>query len=1116
MSVATIADLLAAIRSHRLLDPARLAEAEGPLSRQCPDPRALARELVRRGWLTAYQADRLVRDDGGLTLGSYVLLDKLGEGGMGAVFRARHARLGRSVALKVIRKERLDSEAAVKRFRREIMAAAQLDHPNIVLAYDADESGGTHFFAMELVEGTDLAKLVKQRGPLPVREACEYVRQAALGLQHAFERGLVHRDVKPANLLLTTTGVVKVLDMGLARLDALRESESASTLTQEGTVMGTPDYMAPEQALRSHDVDIRADLYALGCTLFFLLTGRVPFAGGSATEKLLRRQVEAAPDVRSRRPDVPEAVAAVVAKLMATRPADRYQTPAELALALEDILRVRPVARTAAERTLPEGEVSPFADIDVPTGDTTATLSAAGPPRAARKPLVLAAVGGLVLAGVLTAVLWPGVGKPPAGEADTSAARQPTREESAAEAERKRRAEADEALGPLAEKAADSRTTFAEFAGDVAAFKVKYGGMPAAVRATELLMKLPSLLDQLDPKKLPEDCIDYWMALGQEPPKELVGVRGEHRRRHWGAITCLAVSPNGKLVATGGSDGVIRVWDAADLGERLSMRSGGGPILNVVFTPDSRRLLSDDGQKVFSIRDLDTGKQLHRFEGHASSVYGLAISPDGTKVVSGGEDKSVRLWDAATGKELGRFEGHTTEVYAVAFSPDRKHVLSAGVRPDSSIRIWDVETRKQVRSLEGYEDGFRHARYSADGRRVLTSTFNNVARLFDAETGKELRRLDQGAGVGPVQFLSEETRIVAAEMRGFICVWDSVKGGELRRFGVPALQAMDVIGGRQLVTGHDDGTVRLWDVETGKEVQPLDTTRNPGNWAFSPDARHAAFFIDKTLYLWDVASRREKRRLEGHAKPILSAAFAPDGKHLLSGCHGGELVLWDVDSGKKLSQATTRGQITSLSFAADGGRALIVTAGGVVLWDLEGGREMAAFPTGTPGFVHTVLLSPDGRRAVAGANDSTIHIWDVAGRGKVRSFSNVYWNPVLSPDGRTLAYRHNSDARQVQLWNVEKDAPAEPGTVGEGQYLRDLAFSPDGKTLAVTTDEAYVRLFDVASGKKLREWQMPGVTAVGYDGRNLSFAPDGRHLAVANANGTVYLLRLDKPPAPKP
>jgi serine/threonine protein kinase len=326
MPISSVTGLLDVLRQYHLLEPEQLDElARGAAPEQ---PKALAAGLIRRGWLTPYQANQILQGRAReLLLESYVLLERLGEGGMGTVFKARNWKLGRLAALKLIRKERLANEEAVRRFHREIRAAAQLSHPNIVLAYDAGEDNGAHFFTMEYVEGRDLAWVVGRHGPLPVAAACDYIRQGALGLQHAHEKGMVHRDVKPHNLLLNKQGVVKLLDLGLAQFDA-SEDEESSTLTQEGVVMGTVDYIAPEQVTDSHSVDIRADLYSLGCTLHFLLTGRVPFPGRKPVEKLYRHRHEHPVPVEQLRPEVPGAVAAVVRKLLAKQPQDRYQTPA--------------------------------------------------------------------------------------------------------------------------------------------------------------------------------------------------------------------------------------------------------------------------------------------------------------------------------------------------------------------------------------------------------------------------------------------------------------------------------------------------------------------------------------------------------------------------------------------------------------------------------------------------------------------------------------------------------------------------------------------------------------------------------------------------------------------
>jgi serine/threonine-protein kinase len=376
MASAAVAGFVQALCQTPLLDDARRQEVAASLAIRFPDPVDLGRELLRRDWLTAFQLNQIFTGHGSdLILGPYVLLERVGSGGMGQVFKALHQRLNRVVALKVIRKTRLAQANAVPRFHREIQAVAQLAHPNIVRAYDADQVDGTPFLAMEYVEGTDLDRLVRESGPLKVAQACDYVRQAALGLQHAHEHGMVHRDIKPANLLVARTvgrgsgsllpppapaspwGVVKILDLGLARLRETTQEDALERLTQVGKVLGTPDFIAPEQVWHPQTCDIRADLYSLGCTLYFLLTGQVPFAAGSPAEKFVKHQAETpepvalvrrtrlsgndAPYGGDAKPpndlEVPAEVAAIVHKLMAKRPEARFQVPAELADALAAI-----------------------------------------------------------------------------------------------------------------------------------------------------------------------------------------------------------------------------------------------------------------------------------------------------------------------------------------------------------------------------------------------------------------------------------------------------------------------------------------------------------------------------------------------------------------------------------------------------------------------------------------------------------------------------------------------------------------------------------------------------------------------------------------------------------
>jgi serine/threonine-protein kinase len=428
------------LRDYRLLTPALFdALDRESATRSWADYQALATELIRRGWLTPYQVELLtggrVHD---LLVGHYIVLDRLGEGGAGQVFKARHQTMERLAALKIVRRELLANAEMVRRFYREIEAVSQLSHTNIVHAYDAGPVGMTHFLAMEYLEGIDLSRLVKQGGPLSVDEAREYIREAAVGLQYIHEHGMVHRDIKPSNLMLCGSvgewksdsapalghshsrtlshSHVKILDLGLARLQQRATGELATTITGSNTtMMGTVDYMAPEQAIDSHTVDIRADIYSLGCTLFYLLTGQPPFPGGTEAEKLVKHQMKLPPDVRELRPEVPEDLMAILSKMVAKEPGQRFQTATELLQVLcgeisvtalgagsEPLPIAIPVALTSTSQTATRGMPTATQVLDSTPGEHTAHIAR----KRARRTIL--AIGGAFLLGGLTVLVLSG------------------------------------------------------------------------------------------------------------------------------------------------------------------------------------------------------------------------------------------------------------------------------------------------------------------------------------------------------------------------------------------------------------------------------------------------------------------------------------------------------------------------------------------------------------------------------------------------------------------------------------------------------------------------------------------------------------------------------------
>jgi WD40 repeat protein len=720
----------------------------------------------------------------------YRVVRLIGQGGMGAVYEAEHRVMQRPVALKVINRAYTATAHAVERFRREVRAAARLAHPNIVATHDAEDAGETHFLVMEYVEGVSLGRLVKERGPLPVAEACACVGQAALGLQHAHERGMVHRDVKPDNLIRCADGTVKVLDFGLAVLTA----ERGEGLTSTNVVMGTPDYMAPEQAEDPRSADARADVYSLGCTLYHLLTGKVPYPAPTSLLKILAHREQPLPSVAETRPDMPAVVAAVLERMLAKKPEDRYQTAGAVAAALGPFLAERPAAVSAALAM--QGGLDCPTEVGSRRPTPGSSTLAVGSVRESPYP---SGPRRRVLRAVLAALLFVGVAL--AGGVVY-------------------RIQTGKGELVITTESDDVKVVITQGGKLVDVIDTKTDKLiRLALRSGEYELEL-----QGAPKGLKLNIDKATLTRGKETlakieriekkPQEQVG---EVRRfvGHTDVVWGVAFSPDGRYALSTSSDNSIRLWD------------------------------------------LQRGMEVRSYLGHIDHAHAVAFSPDGSEFLSCSQDRTIRHWNLATGKELNRAElGEAGWMLAdVVLSPDGKLALAAS--SDKTLYLWDVKDWKAIRRFEGHTECVQRVVFSANGRRALSASWDKTLRLWDVETGKELQCFNghQGYVIGVA--LSPDGRLALSSGHGDkpMRLWDVSTGKELRQFEGHQDNVNGVAfspDGRLALSGSSDRSIRLWEVATGKELHRFDG-HQAGVYSvvFSHDGRYAlSGSHDKTVRLW--------------------------------------------------------------------------------------------------------------------------------------------------------------------------------------------------------------------------------------------------------------------------
>jgi|GEM_PF-2934451 len=1102
----------------------------------------LARELIQAGKLTRYQATAVYRGElRGLVLGNYVILDRLGEGGMGEVFRARHKIMEREVALKVLPPRLLESPDAARRFHREVKAAAKLEHPNIVTAYDADQAAGRHFLVMQFIDGKDLSHLVREHGPMTVPQALDCCIQAARGLAYAHAKGVVHRDIKPSNLLLDTSGTVKILDMGLARLDDQADEPSAlRALTQSGQVMGTVDYMAPEQAEDTHGADQRSDIYSLGCTLYALLTAQAVFEGTTLMQKLLAHLNSPPPRITSVRSDAPAKLDEVLARMLAKKPAQRYANMDEVITALQACLapsQARAAQALAAEPSS-SGLTEFFHQLAAEQRRGTATkVSTAAP------------------APENTVNRTPGT-----EDTGTGITRQPRAASAANRAEARARPARKRLTGSIpwrlvAGGVAGWVLGLTGLAGllvwqpwrpasrtDTATTKINEGGKPQPPEVRGPPLPVP--------------------AAGSDGPAAATGgalAPGDPqivlRRRlagHARAVHALAFHRDANRLASGGEWGELYLWDSS-AGQKIDQLKGQKRnIGSVTFSPDGARLFSSDYYTTLKVWDVEKRTLLTSLDGRFGSI---AISADGKLLAAGADKKAPNnagaIFQADTLTEVAKL-GDYAAISHVAFSHDGQWLAAGG--NGGRLVLYRATDGKSMWSSSNYNANLRVA-FSHDDRMLAAGgqRFQGI-RLMDvsapASGVKHLGNMAEGRELAALAWLPG-SRYLAAAMTGVseVQIWDTREQrlvATLAEHTKPVKAIAVSPDGRTLATAGHDLDVVLWDVRMGAAATApvpapvpapaarlaarLRTTLPDSATSYITVSADGKLLADRhrgtaTVRLWDLATGERKQEWDTTADGFRALAFGAPPFLFLG--EDAKLVFLNTTDGSRLLGVKVHDSVLlNLAFSRAGRLATCGGKGDASVKLRRGSDVKVLGRHGDPpgAYASGVAFNADGSLLASGGSDGKLRVYDVDGANE--RYALDVKNPVhavaFSPDGLYLAsgdrgtqIRRASDEGSetisyegsVKIGNLVKGQIQETLT-GFEYIVGSVAFSPDGRLLAAACEfgQGRVRVFDLVAGGEplVLEGAMAG---------SVAFLPTGHTLVTGSEASGRQFWEIDVPGA---